>query len=173
MIHCSVDQLVAVVVVNPRVTGMRPVAVSARIDDKGCQRAVRLLLGRERRQLDDKMSLLNDLLEHGGRIINVRCIALKKLLGSQHDLVGGFAPAASSTHAVSHYAQHATGNTSVGIQVDLVLLIVPVALMDSGGCGDSITFGHRLIVQVAKTRFMASIDVLSDEAARTDKKPWT
>ena len=41
VIDGSLDQLVAAIVINPRVTGMRPVAVPPGIDQKRCDGAVR------------------------------------------------------------------------------------------------------------------------------------
>jgi ABC-type sulfate transport system substrate-binding protein len=58
-------------------------------------------------------------------------------------------------------------------QGNLILLIVAVSLVDTGGRCDSITFGHLGMGRVMWTRFISVLDVLSDEAARADKKPWT
>lgn len=153
VICCSVDQLTALVMVDPGVTGVHPVAGSGWRNQKRCKRAVRFLFGRDRGELDDDMGFVNDLPEHGRCVISLRCVALKKLLRRQHDLVRCLAPAATASHAIGHDAQHAAGNAGVAYQVDLVLLIVPIPFMDSRGCSDSITFGHC----VGLTSFVGSI----------------
>ena len=44
-------------------------------------------------------------------------------------------------------------------QIDLILLIVPIAFMDTGRRCDSIAFGHCVVVR-AEARFIVAIDVL-------------
>ena len=88
------------------------------------------------------MSLFNELPQHGGRIIAFWRIAVKKLLGRQHDLLGCFAPAAAPSHAVCNNAQHAAACPVMTEQLDLILLVVAVSFVDAGGSCDSITFGH-------------------------------
>ena len=58
------------------------------------------------------------------------------------DLVRCLATAAAPAHAISHDAEHTTGNARVTEQGNLVLLIVAVSLVNTGGGSDSITFGH-------------------------------
>lgn len=59
--------------------------------------------------------------------------------------------------------------TRVAKEVDLILLIVPVALVGPRGSCDAITFRHRVIGQARRALFVEAIDVLSDEVAHTDK----
>jgi hypothetical protein len=95
----------------------------------------------EMAQLDDQVGFLHHLLEQGGRVVILGGVALEQLLGREHDLVGRLAPTAAPAHAVGHDPQHAAGHARVRQQGDLVLLVLPVALVDAGGCGESITFG--------------------------------
>ena len=69
MVHGALDQLVAVEVVDARVAGVDPMALPGGIDEEGRQRAVRLLLGGDGRELDDDVGFLHHLLEHGRRIV--------------------------------------------------------------------------------------------------------
>ena len=54
-------------------------------------------------------------------------------------------------------------------QADLVLLVVPVALVDTRGSRDSIAFGHGLLYRGIRNRVEAAINLLSNEAARTEE----
>lgn len=54
-------------------------------------------------------------------------------------------------------------------QVDLVLLIVAVTLMDTGGRRDSITLGHCLFLRAARPHGVTAMNVLSEQAEHTEK----
>lgn len=169
VVHGSMDQLAVIKVVYPRVPCVHPMAVATRIDQECCQRAVRLLFCRNSGELDNNVRLFNNLLEHGLRVIGSRRVALKELLGGHHHLIRRFAPAASASHTIGDYSQHTAGMAWVTKQADLILLIVPVTFVDTRGRCNSITFGHRVIVQARRGLFVRAIDVLSDEAVRMEK----
>ena len=165
VIHGFVYQLAALEMVNPGVPGVHPMAVPARVDQKCRERAVGLLLGGYCSKFDDNVRFFNDLPQHGWRVIGFRRVAVKQLFGRQHDLVRRFSSAAAASHAICHDTQHATCNAGVFEQIDLILLVVPISLVDTGGSCDSITFGHGVMWGTVWARFMKVIDVLSDEAA--------
>ena len=61
MIERSLDQFVAVVMIDSRIARMHPMALAAGIDEEGGYRAVRLLFGGYGSQLDDQMRFFDDL----------------------------------------------------------------------------------------------------------------
>ena len=88
------------------------------------------------------MGFLHYLGQDGGRVIGVGVIPLKQLFGGHHDLVRGFAAAASPTHAIGYDGQNAAIDARVFYERDLVLLVLAVALVYSCGSSESVTSGH-------------------------------
>ena len=64
MIGGAVYQFVAMKVVNPRITGMNPMTITCRVNQKRSQRAVGFHFRRNRGQLDDNMCFFDDLFQH-------------------------------------------------------------------------------------------------------------
>ena len=94
-----------------------------------------LLLGGDGGEADDQMRLFANLAQQGGGVFVGGVVAFKELARGHDDLVRRLAPAGAPAHAVGHYAQHAAGHARVGKQAELILLIVPVALVQA--CGGS------------------------------------
>src|SRR6218665_2168102 len=132
--------------VDARVARVYPVAVALRVDQKGRNRAVGLLLGRDRGQPDDDMGLLHDAREQVQRVVGIGRVALEQLPRCHHHLVGGFAPAAAPAHAIGDHRQHAALVPRVGDLCHLVLLMFPVTFVDGGGGGQSVGFAHADVV---------------------------
>ena len=140
MVRCAVYQLAAVKMVNTGITSVNPVTVTCGVDQKCCKRAVRFLFGRDSRQLDDEMGFLDNLLEHGWRVVGVWRIALKQLFGRHHDLVGCFASATAAAHAVSDNSKQTPRDALMADQVDLILLVITVTLVNAGRSCKSVAF---------------------------------
>ena len=128
----AADHLGGAEVVDARVAGVDEVALARRADEERGDRAVRLLLGGDRRQLDHQVRFEHELLERFGRVVAVRRIALEQLLRREDDLVGGLAAAALAAHAVGEDAHDAARHARVRKDLDLVLLIGPVTAVDAG-----------------------------------------
>jgi len=60
-------------------------------------------------------------------------MALIDLPGHHHDLVGSLAATALATHAIGQYRQHAARRARVRNDLDLVLLVRPIASVHPGG----------------------------------------
>ena len=84
-------------------------------------------------ELDDQMGFVQQLLQQLCRLVAVRAVTFKQLVGRQHHLVRGFAAPAAPAHPIGHHAQQAPGHPGVGQQAELVLLVVPVAAIEAGG----------------------------------------
>jgi hypothetical protein len=121
---------------------MQPVRLGTRVDQKQRDGAVGFLLCGDGSQTDDDMGFLRDLLEHGRRVIDIGCVALKQLASRHHDLIGSFAATAATAHAVSQYGQEAASSTRMRENSDLVLLVFTITPMDAGRCGKSVTSCH-------------------------------
>ena len=80
----------------------------------------------------------DELLERLGRVVAVRRIALEQLLGGEDDLVGGLAAAALAAHAVGENAHDAAGDSRMREDLDLVLLVGPIAPVDTGRRGQPV-----------------------------------
>ena len=106
---------------------------------------MRILLGRQRRQLDDRVRFGGDLLQQGRGIVAGHGKALEQLARRQQHLIGGFAPARSPAHAIGHDAQHTAIVARVRKQGHLVLLVVAIALVQASGGGQTVAFGHVLV----------------------------
>ena len=119
-------------VVDARIAGVHVVALARRADDEGRDRAVRLLFGGDRRQLDHQVRFQHQLLECLGGVVLGRGEALEDLLRGEDHLVGRLAAAALAAHAVGHHAQRAAGYPVVRQQFDLVLLVGAIAAMQPG-----------------------------------------
>ena len=116
------------------------VAFARRADQEGGDRAVRLLLGGDRRQLDHQVRFQHDLLERLGRVVAVRRIALEQLLRGEDHLVGGLAPAALAAHAVGEHAHARSPGRAHGRGSGPG----PAGRRDRpGGCRSSRTAGNR------------------------------
>jgi hypothetical protein len=133
----------AVEVVHPRIAHMHPVALPGRQHHERGNRAVRLLLGRDRGELDDRVRVLDDLRKQFlGRIFRRRK-ALEQLPRGHDDLVRRLAPATAATHSVGHHRQHATVNAWMRNHRNLVLLVLAVALVKARGGTESVMGGHE------------------------------
>ena len=168
VVHGPADETIAVELVHAGVSRVRPVALAAGVDEKRRQRAVRLFLCRNRRELDDEVRLLHDLPQGGYRVIGRRVIALKQLFGRQHDLVRGLAPTASSAHAVGYHGEQATVDTRMLQQRDLVLLVFAVTLVDAGRGAEAIAGGHGVQWGSSFSAVRARCTLLSGEADRPE-----
>lgn len=68
----AMDQRTVLHMVDARVAGMHPVALAARRDEEGRQRAVRFLLGGDGGEADNDMRLGHDVLEHRRSVVHFR-----------------------------------------------------------------------------------------------------
>ena len=128
--------------VDARIPGVHPVAVASRIDEERRNGAVRFLLCRNSGQPNDNVRFFHHGFEHGGRVVGFGGVALKKLARRHHDLVGCLAATTAPAHAVRHNPQHAAVVTAVSDQGHLILLVLPVSFVDTGGGDKTERFGH-------------------------------
>ena len=117
-------------------------AITPRVDQKRSYGAVGLFFGRYGGQFDDNVRLLHNLLEGGNGVVGSGVVTLEELARCHHDLVGGFATATASSHAIGYDGQHTPVDARVFQERDLILLVLAVAFVGSGGSGESITSGH-------------------------------
>ena len=128
-------------VIDPRIAHVDDAGPAVRQQGKTRHRAVGLFFSGDRCQLDHQVRFPCDLRHRGLGVISHGVEAVEDLLGRQHDLVRGLAPATASAHAIGHHAHDASLHTGVLQETDLILLIGTVALMDGGGGADSIGQG--------------------------------
>ena len=161
VVHGALDELGTVVLVNAGIPGVRPMAVTARIDEESRHRAVRFFFCRNGCQLDHDVGFLHDLVQGRGSIIGRRVVALKQLARGHHDLVRCLAPATSAAHTIGNDGKNAAIDPRVLDQGDLVLLVVAVTFVDARGSGEFVADGHGGLI--AEQYFIrgTSLDVLS------------
>lgn len=143
VIQGAPDHLVAMKVINARITRMDPVAVPAGVDEVGGYGTVWFLLGGNGREFDDEMRLFDQLLEHGRAIVVIGGVALKELTRCEHDLVRGLSATTTAAHAIGHDGQDAAIDAWMVDERDLVLLVFAVTLVDAGRGCEAETFGHE------------------------------
>jgi hypothetical protein len=128
---------------------MQPVYVGAWIDQEQRDGAVWFLFSGYRCQADHDMRLLRYLAQHRRRIVGRRRETLEQLTSSHQDLVRSLASPAAATHAIGQHSEQASWDAWVCEYGDLVLLVLAVTFVDSGGGGESIACGHEGSVREA------------------------
>src|ERR1035437_6707846 len=89
------------------------------------------------------MRFHRDLIKRCYWVFGFGVITFKQLFGSQHHLVRGFTSPAAPPHAIGQYGEKASLHPGMLHQHNLVLLVIPVALVNAGGGRYSIAlFGH-------------------------------
>ena len=81
---------------------------------------------------------LTSMLQHVAGVVLARDVALEDLPGREDDLVGRLAAAALAAHAVGDDRQRAARHPLVHDDLDLVLLVGPVAAVHAGGGGQAV-----------------------------------
>jgi hypothetical protein len=130
--------------------------------------AVRLLLGRDGRELDDQVRLLHHLLEHGRRVVVLRRVAVEQLPAGHHHLVGRLASAAASAHAVGRrHRARSPLMRGCEIRATWSCWYSRISLVDAGRGGEAVTLagaaahgGERMRWR-AFARLLPAKDVLS------------
>ncbi|MCY1229302.1 hypothetical protein D9M72_416640 [compost metagenome] len=143
MVARALDQRAVVEVIDARVACVDPGAVAFRVHQEGGQRAVRLLLARQRRELDHRVGVFEQLAQHDGGVVALGAVAGEELARGHEHLVGRLAPAAAPAHAVGDDAEHAARRAGVAHQQHLVLLVGAIPLVEAGGGGESKALGHE------------------------------
>ena len=110
---------------------MNDVALPVGQDQRGGDRAVRLLLGGDRGQADHLVRFEHDAPQQIGGRLAAGHEALEELARDQQHLVGRLAAAALAAHAVGQHRQQAACHAGVGEYLHLILLIKPVAAVDA------------------------------------------
>ena len=147
-------------------------AITARVNQERGQCAVRFLLGGDSCQFDDGVGLIDDLLEHRRRVIRSWCEAVEQLFGGHHDLVRCLAATTAATHPVGHDTQQTARDTLVCKKIDLILLVVTVALVNTCGGRYSITFGHCVISRVVSLVMVPQSTYYQMKQPAEIKKLW-
>ena len=82
-------------------------------------------------------------------------MALKELSRSQEHLIRGFAPASTASHAIGTDAKDAALRSRMSEQRGLILLVVAISFVQSGGCTESVAVFHapQLSVKLARTYY--------------------
>lgn len=121
---------------------MRPSAGTLWTYQQGGNRAVWFLLTGNGNQLDDRVSVLQQLFQESCGVVTVGRIPREQLARRQHDLFGRLATATAPAHAIGDNAEHATRCPGMTDDQDLVLLIGAIALVEARGNGESEAFNH-------------------------------